>query len=87
MHPEYLDYVVKRKVYGRASWYDIKVLCRKFTGCEMDQVFARGVDNGNWRGWLVEFRVDVDLSAIKREVFGTLILGERFIFIGVQEYA
>lgn len=82
MHPEYLDYVVKRKVVSRAGWYDIKYLCKKLLG-ECPAMYVQQVVYGGWNGWLVEFHGDVDLAEIKRNVFGVLILGDRVVYIGV----
>ena len=84
MHPDYLDYVVeKRKVLPRATWTDIKFMCRKVLGVQLNRCYVQHVSDGHWRGWVVEFRDDVDLAELKRQVFGVLLLGERVVFIGV----
>ncbi len=85
MHPDYIDYVVqKRRVHSRAKWHDIKFLLRKLLDVELDQIYVKYVDHNDWRGWLVEFAVDVDLAEIKRNVAGVSYVGKRSVFIGVD---
>ena len=85
MHPDYLDYVPdKQKVLYRAQWHDVKFLVRKIARCELAELHVEHIGYDNWRGWLVEFAVDVDVSEIKRLVYGTLVVGQRAVFIGVS---
>jgi len=83
MHPDYLDYVEKKRILPRAEWHDVKALCRKLSGCSPTEVFVTSAHRHGWDGWVVEFRTDVDLSDIKRQVYGTCILGKRAVFLGV----
>ena len=85
MHPDYLDYVVKRKIHSRAKWHDIKFLLRKLLDCELDSVRCEWVSHNSWNGWLISFTCDVDLAEIKRNIFGTLVLGDKAVFIGVAK--
>lgn len=85
VHPDYVDYVVqKRNIHPRAKWHDIKFLCRKLLGLELNQIYVERIDHNDWDGWLVQFACDVDLSEIKRNVSGCIMVGERVIYIGVN---
>lgn len=84
-HPDYADYgVEKRRIRPRAYWFDMKNLVRKLLDVAREDVNVLYVADGNWCGWLMEFREEVDLEELKRNVWGVLILSERKVcFIGV----
>ena len=43
-----------------------------------------GVDDSLWQGWVVEFKIAVDMEEIKRNIWGVLIIGDRACFIGIS---
>lgn len=86
MHPEYLDYVQKQTVLPRARWFDVKQLCRSITDCPSDKLFVTRFVWGNEHGWLVDFTDDVDISEIKRCIYGVVKVGERSIYVSVRNY-
>lgn len=73
----------KRKVYLRAKWFDVKNLCANLTGLHVSELYVESVNDGNWRGWIVEFSADVDLERLQSSLSQCLILGKRVVFIGI----
>lgn len=88
MHPEYLDYLPKRKVRFRAEWFDVKNLVGKVVGLSHKDFYLVEVHDGIWHGWLVEFNDVVDykdIDDLKLAVAGVLILGDQAVFISIIE--
>lgn len=86
-HPDYLDYVERQNVRGRAQWHDLKFLVRKVTTAELRSIYVRQCDWGNDNGWLIEFSnesyIDHDfyIAELKRHLFGVVRLGQRVCWI------
>ena len=74
---------MKRKVMLHANIFDVKNLCRKLLKIDIMDCYVTAVDDGDWRGWMVEFKNDVDTALLKEQIFGVSVLGKNVVFIGV----
>lgn len=83
MHPDYLDFIEKRKIRPRATWFDLKNLCRKLFDVRREDCRVSRVVEQGWNGWLLEFACDIDMQEFKRNVWGVLQIGERAVFVSI----
>ena len=78
-----LGVLEKRKVYGRAKWFDVKNLCANITGLHLTEIYVESINDSAWRGWIVEFKSDVHMAELQRNLSQCLVVGKRAIFIGI----
>lgn len=84
MHPDYLDYAIKQRLLPRAEWHDIKFLMRKLTDLPLHHIYVFKLDHNAWQGWVVQFKTEIDLDKVRNNVWGICRLGNKVIFIGVD---
>lgn len=84
MHPDYEGFYPDRKVIkNHAKWHDVKLVMMKLVSCSEDEVYVLFVNDGNWQGWMVEFRERHDLEYVKAQVFSTLVVSDLSVFISM----
>lgn len=65
-----------------AKWFDVALAVKK-KFCVKD-VYVTFVDEGEWVGWYVHFKEDVDMVAVDTFTHGAVKIGHNRVFIWVK---
>lgn len=73
----------KQRLLPRAQWQDVKFMLRKIMDIDLQSMYVSPCRWSHGFGWIVEFKTDVDLEEMQRNIKGVMYIGPRAVHIGV----